>query len=140
MPWQFRDTVVGGLRLHVPGGRIPLALEIFCQNYECSYLTREDVPSLLQAGDVFVVLWRLVLREEVGTLATRPFQPVAFGVEVDEARVRELMARGSPKPQYTPTKAELAFLHRHFHESTPWARVQPLAWLHVGLVYNSWGA
>lgn len=138
MPWHFQNMVVGGLRLPVPATRTPMALDIFCQNYECSYLTPAEVPSQLATGEVFLVLWRVVLREEVGTLATRQFQPATFACAVPEARAHELARRPLPKPQYTPTAAELAFLHRHFHESTPWARAQPLEWLHLGLLNNSW--
>jgi len=146
MPWHYQNIVVGGLYLTQPVqhqsqgmSRFSLtALDIFCQNFDCSYLTHDDVPHLLKTDEMFLVLWRVLLSEDMGTLATVPFQPTPFTRQVTQDQAVQLSNSRSVKTQYIANHAEVAFLHRHFHETTPWGRGQPLQWLHAGIVYNSW--
>lgn len=134
MPWIFKRMVVGGVVVETPG-KPPLALDIFCQNLECTYLTREEAP-VLAPNQLLVVFRCVVLEECVGTAATAAFQPAPFAVAVDAATAARLAATRPARPQHVVNDAELAYLHRHFHESTPWVRAQPLQWLHVGVVYQ----
>ena len=149
MPWHYQNIVMGGLALTQPiqhqtqgGIRIPLfsatALDVFCQNFDCTYFTHKDLPDVLQPGEMFLVLWHVLLSEEMGTFATLPFQPKPFSRQVTEQVATQLAKTRKVKPQYIANASEVAFLHRHFHETTPWGRTQPLQWLHAGVVYNSW--